>query len=69
MKLNLEQKKSLSNYLGNMSIAWFAGGIIGPLVSRQSYKEIGILIIVSLLISLIFLQSMLILLKGRKRKK
>jgi hypothetical protein len=69
MKLELEQKKSLSNYLSNMSISWFAAGIIGPFVTKQSFTETKGIIIFSALVATIFLILMLILLKKGKRKK
>lgn len=69
MRLNLEQKKSLSTYLGNLSIAWFAAGIIGPFVTKQNFIETKGIIVFSSMSAIIFLTLMLILLKKGKRKK
>ena len=69
MKFSIEQKKSLSNYSGNLSIAWFAAGIIGPVVTKQIFSEIGWIMFLSLTVAGVFLTFMLILLKERKKKK
>lgn len=68
MKLNLEQKKSLSNYSGNLSIAWFAAGIIGPIVTRQDLNQMSGIMFISLILAGSFLTGMLLLIKGRKKK-
>ena len=69
MKLELEQKKSLSNYLSNMSISWFAAGIIGPFVTKQSFTETKGIIIFSALVAVILLILMLLLLKEKGKRK
>lgn len=69
MRLNLEQKKSLSNYSGNLSIAWFAAGVIGPIVTKQNLIDILWIMVVSLSATAVFLRIMLSLIKERKRKK
>lgn len=69
MKLNLEQKKALSNYSGNLSIAWVAAGVIGPIVTKQSFNETKNIIFISLLLSGFFLYAMLILIKYKRRRK
>lgn len=69
MRLDLEQKKSLSNYSGNLSIAWFGAGIIGPIVTKQNLNESKDVMIPSILLSIVFLLVMLILIKERKKRK
>ena len=69
MKLSFEQKKSLSNYSGNLSIAWFAAGIIGPIVTKQTFKGMEAIMLFSVLASGVFLIFMLILVRKRKRNK
>jgi hypothetical protein len=69
VKLNLEQKKSLSNYSGNLSIAWFAAGIIGPIVTKQSLNDMSQIMLISLVSAGIFLTFMLVLIKGKERKR
>jgi len=69
MKLNPEQRRSLSNYSGNLSIAWFAAGIIGPIVTKQTFKGMEAIMLFSVLASGVFLIFMLILVRKRKRNK
>lgn len=69
MKINLEQKKSLSNYFGNLSIAWFATGIIGPIVTRQNLSESGGTITISLLVTVLLFVFMLKLIRTKNRKR
>lgn len=68
MKLNFSQRKSLGDYCGNLSIAWFAAGIIGPYVTRQDLRETWGVVIFSLLASGFFLMAMLVLMKGGRRE-
>ena len=70
MKINLEQKKSLSSYSGNLSIAWFTAGIIGPAITKQSIQESWSVITLSLLFSVVLFIAMLKLIgiKSQKRK-
>ena len=65
MRLTITQKRSLSAYSGNLSIAWFAAGFIGPIVTKQTVNEIGWIMVLSVLVSSVFLTFMLTLLKGR----
>ncbi|PIV07570.1 hypothetical protein COS53_01735 [Candidatus Shapirobacteria bacterium CG03_land_8_20_14_0_80_35_14] len=69
MKINLEQKKSLSSYFGNLSIAWFATGIIGPIVTKQNIYEFGSTITMSLLFSVALFVSMLKFITVKKQKR
>ncbi|PIW08733.1 hypothetical protein COW38_00115 [Candidatus Collierbacteria bacterium CG17_big_fil_post_rev_8_21_14_2_50_45_7] len=69
MRISIDQRKSLSTYSGNLSIAWFAAGFIGPIVTKQTFNEIGWIMFFSLAIAGTFLIFMLILIKERKRKK
>ena len=69
MKLSLEQKKSLSNYSGNLSIAWFAAGIIGPIVTKQNINEVGSVIVLSSSIATILFIFMVIFVKEERRKR
>lgn len=68
MKINLEQKKSLSNFSGNLSIAWFAAGIIGPIVTRQNLYESGGTIAISLFVTILLFIFMLKFIGTKNRK-
>ncbi len=69
MRLNLEQKKSLSNYSGNLSIAWFAAGVIGPIVTKQDLDGLKGIMIISAILTVIFLLAMLSFTKERNNKR
>ncbi|MEK9208970.1 MAG: hypothetical protein AAB910_02740 [Patescibacteria group bacterium] len=68
MKLDYSQRKSLSAYCGNLSIAWLAAGVIGPIVTGRDLKGAGSITLLSILASAIFLLFMLFLVKERRRK-
>ena len=63
MKLDFSQRKSLSNYCGNLSIAWLAAGVIGPYVSRQTLGGVRNVVVFSVLMAMFFLTFMSILVK------
>lgn len=69
MRFNVKQKGSLSTYCGNLSISWFAAGIIGPIVTKQPVHEIIGVMLLSLALTTTFLNFMLILIRERKSKK
>ena len=64
MKLNHNQIKSLSQYCGNLSIAWLAAGVIGPYISKASFDQEWKIVSTSLFVAGFSLFLMLRLLKG-----
>lgn len=39
-KLSLNQRKLLSEFLANIGIAWFAGGVVAPLFVTNKLSEV-----------------------------
>lgn len=69
MKFDSSQKKILGEYCGNLSIAWLAAGVIGPVVTKQVFGRVGEIVFLSILASSIFLLFMLILSKERRKRR
>jgi hypothetical protein len=40
MKLSLDQRKVLSEFLANLGVAWFAGGIVAPILTLKNISDI-----------------------------
>jgi len=68
MKLDFSQRKSLSDYCGNLSIAWLAAGVIGPYISGKNLIDSWKIVSVSLFIAGFSLFLILTLLKEGIRK-
>lgn len=66
--LSNEQKKLLADFCSNFSIAWFAGGLIAPLLTKQPLEQIGKSIISAIILGGTFLITGLSLVKGGKKK-
>lgn len=68
MRLNPDQRKQIAEIFGNISVAWFSGGIIAPFFFRnQTIQEFAINFIIGLFIGLFFVSMSLQYLK-KKRK-
>lgn len=55
MKLTLNQKNRLSDFLANIAVAWFAGGIIAPIFTFRKISEIIIPGLWGLFLTIIFI--------------
>ena len=54
-KLSFEQSNRASEIIGNISVAWFSGGIIAPLIINSfSFIEFAYIFLVSLFMSIFF---------------
>jgi len=64
MKFTFKQKELLANFVSNIGVAWFAGGIIGSVFnpSRNIY-QILIYSVWGLISSVIFIMSGILLVK------
>lgn len=67
-KLSLAQLNRASEIIGNVSVAWFSGGIIMPLIARSmNFIEFLFYFIVSLFMSgVFFIVSLEIIRKPKK---
>jgi len=65
-KLSLEQRKILSEFLANIGVAWFAGGVVGPAFITKNLTEIIIPGIWGLILTTISLAFSLWVVKGRR---
>ena len=68
MGLNVFQRKSLSNYCGNLSIAWLAAGVIGPYISGNNFIDLWKVVSTSIFIAGFSLFLMLALVREESRK-
>ena len=68
MKLDFSQRKSLSDYCGNLSIAWLAAGVIGPYISGKNFIDSWKIVSMSIFIAGFSLFLILTLLKEGIRK-
>jgi hypothetical protein len=55
MKLTINQKDRLSDFLANIGVAWFAGGIIAPFFTFKNLTEIIIPGLWGLFLAIIFI--------------
>jgi len=65
MRLSIEQKRILSEFLANIGVAWFAGGIVAPLFISNKITEIIIPGVWGLILSIISLSFSLLIVKKK----
>ena len=64
MKFTFKQKELLANFLSNIGVAWFAGGIVGSVFSSsRDVNQILIYSIWGLISSMVFIISGILLVK------
>lgn len=64
-KLSSTQRKQLAEILGNIAVAWFAGGIISPLFAHAVLGEAILYVLIGLLLT-VFFSAVSVTLVGRK---
>ena len=68
MKLSIKQKELLAEFFGNLSVAWLAGGFIGPFVVGWDIKNVDQVVATSVSLGLILLIIMLLLIQEETKK-
>jgi len=66
VRLNLDQRKILSEFLANLGVAWFAGGIIAPILALKKVSEIYIPGVWGLVLALVSLTFSLSVIKNKR---
>lgn len=68
MQLSFRQKEKLSDFFGNLAVAWIAGGVIGPFVISWNITNVKLVLTASALASLFFIIIMLTLMKEESKR-
>jgi hypothetical protein len=68
MGLTKDQRKSLADFCNNFAVAWLAGGLIGPFVTKARFEAAFQQSVASIALAGVLLAIMLYLTKGEKKK-
>ncbi len=63
MKISLDQRKTLSEFLANLGVTWFAGGIVAPVFTAKNIAEMIIPGIWGLVLSIMSVSFALLVFK------
>lgn len=65
MRLSIDQKRVLSEFLANLGVTWFAGGIVAPAFTAKKLTEMVIPGIWGLLLAIISISFSLLIVKRK----
>jgi hypothetical protein len=65
MKLSPEQRRVLSEFIANIGIAWFAGGVVAPVFVARKLSEIIIPGMWGLLLAILSISFSLLIIRRR----
>jgi hypothetical protein len=65
MKLTLDQKRVLSEFIANIGVTWFAGGIVAPAFTAKNLSEIIIPGLWGLVLSIISISFSILIVRKK----
>ncbi len=68
MKLSFDQRKTLSEFIANIGVTWFAGGIVAPVFTAKNISEVIIPGSWGLMLAIISITFSLLIVRIHKRK-